>query len=137
MYDGVITQVQTFGCFVQLKNTKGRREGLVHISNIRSQRVNNPFEVVHRNQEVKVKVLKIIGTKISLSMKEVDQNTGTQIDVDKGRFQHFRRIKEDDFQQDQEQVEQQKQFGSITGVKLQDDVTKKKKQQKRISTPEL
>ena len=58
--------------FVQLKGFKNRREGLVHISNIREKRVTNPFDVVKRNQAVYVKIISIVGEKIGLSMREVD-----------------------------------------------------------------
>ena len=67
-----MTKVQDFGVFVQLSNFKGRKEGLVHISNIREKRVTNPFDVLKRNQKVWVKVISIVGDKIGLSMREVD-----------------------------------------------------------------
>ena len=51
-------------------------EGLVHISQLRREgRVNNVEEVVSRGDSVKVKVL-AAGFKISLSMKDVDQQKG-------------------------------------------------------------
>ena len=76
VYDGKVTKVHDYGCFVALDNFEARKEGLVHISNIRDQRVLNAFEAVKRNQSVKIKVISIVGSKISLSMKEVDQETG-------------------------------------------------------------
>ena len=36
------------------------------------KRVNNAFNVVKRNDKVKIKVISIIGNKIGLSMKDVD-----------------------------------------------------------------
>ena len=68
-----------YGCFVLLENFVPKKEGLVHISNIRDKRITNAFEAVQRNQNVKVKVIAIAGSKISLSMKEVDQETGEEI----------------------------------------------------------
>lgn len=53
-------------------------EGLVHISQIKNERVNKVADVVNRGDKVKVKVLKK-GDKISLSMKEVDQRTGEDL----------------------------------------------------------
>ncbi len=80
IYEGVVTKVQDFGVFVQLVNFKGRREGLVHISNIREKRVTNPFDVLKRNQKVFVKVISIVGEKIGLSMREVDQTSGMEVE---------------------------------------------------------
>jgi len=79
IYDGVITGITDFGCFVRLEGIKGKREGLVHISQLKSNRVNRVADEVQRNQEVKVKILSITGTKISLSMKEADQRTGQDL----------------------------------------------------------
>ena len=59
-----------FGCFVQLEGVRGKHEGLVHISQLRQEgRVREVGEVVKRGQRVKVKVLSITGTKMSLSMR--------------------------------------------------------------------
>ena len=38
--------------------------------------MNSATEVVSRNERVKVKVMSIAGTKIGLSLKDVDQRTG-------------------------------------------------------------
>jgi len=79
IYDGRVTKVHDYGCFVLLENFVPKKEGLVHISNIRDKRITNAFEAVQRNQTVKVKVIAIAGSKISLSMKEVDQETGEEL----------------------------------------------------------
>lgn len=69
-----------FGAFVSLENVKGRREGLVHVSQLKAAgKVLNPSEVVRRGQAVKVKVLAVTGQRISLTMKEVDQDTGEDL----------------------------------------------------------
>ena len=52
----------------------------MHISNIREKRVTNPFDVVKRNQPVFVKIISIVGEKIGLSMREVDQNSGQEVE---------------------------------------------------------
>ena len=55
-------------------------EGLCHISELRLEsRVNDVTEVVKRFQPVKVKVLSFSGTRTSLSMKDVDQETGKDL----------------------------------------------------------
>ncbi len=80
VYDGHVTGVKDFGAFVNLHGIRGRVDGLVHISQlVEGMRVNNPADVVERNQQVKVKVVKIENGKIGLSMKEVDQETGRDL----------------------------------------------------------
>lgn len=77
VYNGKVTGVKEFGAFVRLDGVKGRVDGLVHVSQIQEgARVSNPADLLARWQEVKVKVLKMEGGRISLSMKEVDQRTG-------------------------------------------------------------
>ena len=54
--------------------------GLIHLSQlIVGGRINDPNEVIKRSQVVKVKVLSVAGTRISLSLKEVDQRTGADL----------------------------------------------------------
>ena len=70
VYDGKVSSIMQFGCFVQLEGVRGRHEGLVHISQLRREgRIKEVGEVVRRGQKVKVKVLSITGSKMSLSMK--------------------------------------------------------------------
>ena len=80
IYDGVVTGVKDFGAFVNLKGVRGKVDGLVHVSALQEgARVNHPSDLVSRGQPVKVKVSRIEGTRISLSMKDVDQSTGQDL----------------------------------------------------------
>ncbi|KAJ1902375.1 DEAH-box ATP-dependent RNA helicase prp22 [Coemansia sp. IMI 209127] len=80
IYEGRVTNLKDFGAFVSLDGVKGRVEGMVHISAIqKGVRIGNPREVLDRGQSVKVKVLSIIGSKLGLSMKDVDQDTGEDL----------------------------------------------------------
>ena len=80
VYDGRVTGVKDFGAFVNLQGVRGKVDGLVHISAMQEgTRVNHPSDLVSRNQPVKVKVMTIEGTRIGLSMKEVDQATGRDL----------------------------------------------------------
>ncbi|EDW77060.2 uncharacterized protein Dwil_GK22168 [Drosophila willistoni] len=80
IYSGKVANIVDFGCFVQLFGLRKRWEGLVHISQLRAEgRVTDVTEVVSRNQTVKVKVMSITGQKVSLSMKEVDQESGRDL----------------------------------------------------------
>uniref|UniRef100_A0A1I8G6H1 RNA helicase n=1 Tax=Macrostomum lignano TaxID=282301 RepID=A0A1I8G6H1_9PLAT len=69
-----------------LQGLRGRRrwEGLVHISNLRREgRVNAVADVVKARQPVKVKCLSYAGTRIGLSMRDVDQETGEDLNPTK------------------------------------------------------
>lgn len=80
VYDGMVTGVKDFGAFVNLKGVKGKVDGLVHVSAMQEgARVNHPSDLVSRSQPVKVKIMSIQGTRIGLSMKEVDQVTGRDL----------------------------------------------------------
>jgi tex-like protein protein-like protein len=63
-----VKNVVAFGAFVDigLKN-----DGLVHISQITDRFIKDPNEVLEVGQDVKVKVLKIEGGKISLGMRNI------------------------------------------------------------------
>lgn len=80
VYDGHVTGIKDFGAFVNLHGIRGKVDGLVHVSALADgQRVNHPSDLVSKGQEVKVKVVKIDGNRIGLSMKEVDQETGDDL----------------------------------------------------------
>lgn len=80
IYSGRVANIVAFGCFVQLMGVRKKWEGLVHISQLRSEgRVTDVTEVVSRGANVKVKVVSMAGQKVSLSMKEVDQDTGEDL----------------------------------------------------------
>ncbi|XP_019173485.1 PREDICTED: probable pre-mRNA-splicing factor ATP-dependent RNA helicase DEAH5, partial [Ipomoea nil] len=66
------------GCFVQLDECR-RKEGLVHVSQMATRRVANAKDLVKRDEEVYVKVISVSGQKLSLSMRDVDQNTGKDL----------------------------------------------------------
>ena len=67
-----------FGAFV---NFMGGKDGLVHVSEMKNERVEKPTDVVSEGQEVKVKVLEIDNRgKVRLSMRVVDQETGEELE---------------------------------------------------------
>jgi len=66
-----------FGAFV---NFLGAKDGLVHISELKSERVENTTDVVKEGDEVQVKVIGFDDRgKVKLSMRAVDQETGADI----------------------------------------------------------
>lgn len=80
IYNGKVNGMKDFGAFVALEGVQGKWEGMVHIGSIAvGQRLNHPSDLLTRNQSVKVKVMSIAGTRISLSMKDVDQQTGRDL----------------------------------------------------------
>lgn len=80
IYQGRVANITNFGCFVQLMGLRKRWEGLVHISQLRAEgKVNDVTEVVARGANVRVKVMSVAGQKVSLSMKEVCQTTGRDL----------------------------------------------------------
>ncbi|KAI5464935.1 P-loop containing nucleoside triphosphate hydrolase protein [Mariannaea sp. PMI_226] len=77
VYPGHVTGIKDFGAFVNIHNVKGKIDGLVHISRISDgQRISHPSDLLSRGQEVWVKVTSIEGSRIGLSMKSIDQETG-------------------------------------------------------------
>jgi polyribonucleotide nucleotidyltransferase len=77
IYDGKVVKVVDFGAFV---NFFGARDGLVHVSELASKRVNKVSDVVNEGDAVKVKLLGFDNRgKVRLSMKQVDQATGEDI----------------------------------------------------------
>ncbi|XP_052183273.1 probable pre-mRNA-splicing factor ATP-dependent RNA helicase DEAH5 [Diospyros lotus] len=78
VYRGRVSRVMDTGCFVQLSDFRGK-EGLVHVSQIANRRVGNAKDFVKRDQEVFVKVISVSGQKLSLSMRDVDQNSGKDL----------------------------------------------------------
>jgi polyribonucleotide nucleotidyltransferase len=77
IYTGKVVKIMDFGAFV---NFMGSRDGLVHISELAPQRVNQTSDVVKVGDIVKVKLLGFDDRgKVKLSMKRVDQKTGQDI----------------------------------------------------------
>ncbi|XP_050671660.1 ATP-dependent RNA helicase DHX8 [Leptidea sinapis] len=80
IYSGRVANIVPFGCFVQMEGLRKRWEGLVHISQLRAEgRVTNVSDVVSRGDKVKVKVISLAGQKVSLTMKDVCQETGKDL----------------------------------------------------------
>ncbi|ATY33143.1 polyribonucleotide nucleotidyltransferase [Sphingomonas psychrotolerans] len=78
VYDGKVVNLVDFGAFV---NFMGGKDGLVHVSEIRNERVEKVSDVLSEGQEVKVKVLEIDPRgKVRLSMRVVDQETGAELE---------------------------------------------------------
>ncbi|MGY6636138.1 MAG: polyribonucleotide nucleotidyltransferase [Erythrobacter sp.] len=78
IYTGKVVNIVDFGAFV---NFMGGKDGLVHVSEMKNERVEKPTDVVSEGMEVKVKVLEIDQRgKVRLSMRVVDQETGEELE---------------------------------------------------------
>jgi len=77
IYSGTVVKTVDFGAFV---NFMGARDGLVHISELRPERVEKTTDIINVGDKVKVKLVGIDDRgKVKLSMKSVDQETGEDI----------------------------------------------------------
>lgn len=68
--EGTVESLKDYGAFVALEDGV---TGLLHISQISSQRIKHPGVVLKEGQQVKVKILSVSDGKISLSMKALEQ----------------------------------------------------------------
>lgn len=68
--EGTVETIKDYGAFVGLENGLS---GLLHISQISSQRIKHPGAVLKEGQTVKVKIISINDNKISLSMKSLEE----------------------------------------------------------------
>ena len=77
IYNGKIVKLMEFGAFV---NFFGKKDGFVHVSQISTERVAHPKDLLKEGQQVKVKLIGFDDRgKVRLSMKTVDQKTGDEI----------------------------------------------------------
>ena len=84
IYEGVVTTVANFGCFVKFETGKGKEkaalEGLVHVSEMSFSRVANPHDFVKTGDKVKVKVLASRDGKLALSMKQAGSDPWNEVE---------------------------------------------------------
>ena len=80
IYEGKVVKIMDFGAFV---NFFGKRDGLVHISQLANERVNKVTDIVNEGDMVKVKFVGFDRGKVKLSMKNIDQETGEEKKTDK------------------------------------------------------
>ena len=68
--EGMVTGVVDFGAFVKF----GELEGLVHISELAWQRIDNPKDIIKVGQKVTAKVISIDKGRVSLSIKQLQED---------------------------------------------------------------
>ena len=70
VYTGKVKKIMDYGAFVNIMPGK---DGLVHISQIKQERVNNVRDEMSECDEVQVKVLDIDGKgRVKLTMKDIE-----------------------------------------------------------------
>jgi len=72
--DGKVSGVVDFGVFIKFNWKKIELEGLVHISELAWQRIDNPSEFAKVGQPTQAIVIGVDGTRISLSLKRLRQD---------------------------------------------------------------
>ena len=75
IYEGKVVKIMDFGAFV---NFFGKKDGLVHISQLSNERVNKVTDVLKEDDLVKVKFVGLDRGKVKLSMKNINQETGEE-----------------------------------------------------------
>ncbi len=74
--EGKITAVTDFGVFVEFGENL---EGLIHISELAWQRIDNPGDIFRVGDKVKAEIIKIEGSKIFLSTKKLKEDPWKEV----------------------------------------------------------
>ncbi len=96
IYEGEVTTVTDFGVFVRITpNTKSKKEkvsleGLVHISELSWDKVGKPSDLFREGDKIKVKVLEVYGGKLSLSVKQAQEDPWQNVSK---KYQKEERVK--------------------------------------------
>lgn len=69
--EGAVTGVVDFGAFIEFDDNL---EGLVHISELAWQRIDDPRDIIKVGDKVKAKIISIDGSKVSLSIKALKED---------------------------------------------------------------
>lgn len=77
--EGLVSGIADFGVFVKFQTLGQELEGLVHISELAWQRIDNPSDIVQVNEKVSAKVIGVDGLRISLSIKQLREDPWQQV----------------------------------------------------------
>ncbi len=80
--EGEITGIVDFGAFMKFSDAQGglEMEGLIHISELDWQLIENPGDVVKTGEKVKAKIIDISNGKVSLSLKALKEDPWQEIE---------------------------------------------------------
>ena len=94
--EGEITGITDFGVFMKFGKKNEELEGLIHISELDWQLIENPTDIVKVKEKVKAKIISISDDKVSLSLKALKQDPWAEIeekykkgDIVKGKVSKF------------------------------------------------
>jgi len=81
IYRAQVSRVMEYGAFISFESAEGRKEGLAHLSELSAETrmVSRAADWVQRNQWVWIKIIGIAGSKLNLSLREVNQETGEDL----------------------------------------------------------
>ncbi|MEX1111987.1 MAG: S1 RNA-binding domain-containing protein [Candidatus Andersenbacteria bacterium] len=78
--EGTVSGIVDFGAFVKFEESGQELEGLVHISELAWQRIDNPSDFVQIGEKVKAKVIGVDdGLRISLSIKQLEEDPWSKV----------------------------------------------------------
>lgn len=81
--EGTVSGVVEFGIFVRFNIDGNELEGLVHISELAWQRIDNPLDFVSLGETIKAKIISVDGLRISLSIKQLQEDPWKHV---KGKY---------------------------------------------------
>jgi len=94
MFEGQVTRIEPYGIFVKILG--GAKEGMVHISEMYTGRINHPLDMVKLGDTVQVKTLGMDKGKLSLTMKGVAGNPNPNPDAHREEHQNYHPQHRDD-----------------------------------------
>ncbi len=93
-FEGPVTRIEPYGVFVKILG--GAKEGMVHVSQMHTSRINHPLDMVKMGDIVHVKSLGMDKGKLSLTMKGVEGNPEPDPNAPKDRPEAVRPPRRDD-----------------------------------------
>jgi len=93
-FEGPVTRIEPYGVFVKILG--GAKEGMVHVSQMHTSRINHPLDMVKMGDIVHVKSLGMDKGKLSLTMKGVAGNPEPDPNAPKDRPEAARPPRRDD-----------------------------------------
>lgn len=83
VFDGEVTTIYDFGCFVKIDIVKGNKkvplEGLVHVSELEWKKVERPDDVVKVGDKVKVKLIGRRNSKLAFSIRQTKDDPWSKV----------------------------------------------------------
>eukprot|EP00434_Breviolum_minutum_P014734 symbB.v1.2.012991.t1/scaffold910.1/size153024/5 len=143
IYKGQVSRLMEYGAFISFETSEGRREGLAHLSELsrETRNVSRAGDHLKRNQDCFVKIIGIAGSKLNLSLREADQETGEDLKVRKVKGGEEPEEMDVSNPMRKKRIEENAKFGKVTGIRLDyadnDSERKKLRQKKKLNEYEI